>query len=181
MSILTVFDGPTHVQRMLYAAGERFVKEAAEAEVAYDLHGTLYLSKSGWILLSVPNEFARGIFKQIHTPGIELPPGPNGEPFNAHISVFKPEELDLIGGGEAISERGKQFAYTLGRLYTIEPDDPRFSKVWYVKIHSPELQTLRRSYGMSSLPNDGRYDFHVTVAVRRTGVLGRNDTRKEAA
>lgn len=176
---LEVSDGVSFADRMLFAAGREFVKEAAEARVAYNLQGTLYKAKTGWVLLSVPNAFAIGIFKQMHEPGIELPPGPDGSQFNAHVSVIRPDELELVGGADRVTERGKSFRYTLGRLYEIEPDDPRFAKAWYVKVHSPELQALRRSYGLSSLPHDGEYDFHITVAVRRTGVLGRNDSRKQ--
>jgi hypothetical protein len=47
-----------------------------------------------------------------------------------------------------------------------------------LRVHSPELQELRRSYGLSSLPNDGKFDFHITVAIRRKNVLGRNTVSK---
>ena len=106
--------------------------------------------------------------------------GPDGY-FNAHITVMRPEEIKQVGGADKISERGKQFHYTISRLYSVEPEGwPEMAKVWFLRVHSPELQQLRRSYGLSSLPKDGKHDFHVSVAVRRKGVLGRNETRKDA-
>ena len=93
---------------------------------------------------------------------------------------MRPEELKQIGGADKVTERGKQFHYTLSRLYSVEPDGwSDMARVWFLRVHSPELQALRRSYGLSSLPNEGKHDFHVTVGVRRKGVLGRNATHKE--
>lgn len=175
---LSVTDRIPAWARWAYERGQQLVKAAADPTVAYSLVGTLQLTQTGWLCLSVPNALALGVFKAMDEHGIELPPGPNGV-FNAHITVMSPEEVEQIGGPQKITERGKQFAYTLGRLMETEPDGwPEMSKVWFVKVHSPELQFLRRSYGLSSLPNGGQYDFHISVAVRRKGVLGRNDTRK---
>lgn len=154
------------------------VKIAADPEVSYDLSGRLYVSASGWLLLAVPNNLARGLFSAINETGLELPPGPDVV-FNAAVAVMQPEEVEALGGRDRITERGKSYRYTVGRFYVAEPTDwPEMSKVWSVRIHSPELQELRRSYGLSSLPGDGAKDFHVPVAVRRRGVLGRNEKSK---
>ncbi len=179
MSILAVHDGPPAWVQALFDLGTTLGKQADDPpEVAYNLVGTLQLSASGWIILSVPNALVRGIYGAMSEPGVELPPSKGGE-LNAHISVMRPEEIAMLGGADKISERGKQYHYTFGRLYSVEPAGwPDMAKVWFLRVHSPELQELRRSYGLSSLPNDGKYDFHVSVAVKRRGVLGRNDTRK---
>jgi hypothetical protein len=162
--------------RPLFAAG---VKLANDPKVAYSLAGTLYLAKSGFLLLSVPNALVRGFFSAMNEPGVELPPvGPDGQ-LNAHLTVMRPEEIKQIGGADKITERGKQFGYTIGRLYSVKPSGwPAMARVWVLRVHSAELQKLRRSYGLSSLPNNGKHDFYVGVAVRRKSVLGRNDVRK---
>jgi hypothetical protein len=175
--LLHTVDHPTWAKE-IYDAGKCFVKEAADASVAYVLAGRLQLAESGWLMVGVPNAFVRGIHAAMATPGIELPTSPTSGLLNAHISVMRPEEITAIGGADKITERGKQYRYTLGRMYSVKPDDASFAEVWFVKVHSPELQQLRRTYGLSSLPNDGKYEFHITVAVRRRGVLGRNDTAK---
>lgn len=179
MSLLRVTDKPPVWAAVLFDAGRSLAKQAADEEVAYNLAGRLYVSSSGYLLLSVPNSLVRGVFSAMREPGIELPPsGPDGN-LNAHITVMSPTDLTAIGGADAVTERGKEFRYSLGRVYSVEPDGwPNVAKVWYIKVHSPELQTLRLSYGLSSRPNDGGYDFHVTVAVRKRGVLGRNEKAK---
>jgi hypothetical protein len=178
MSILTVADGPPRWARAAYEAGQNLVKHAGEPAVSYQLAGLLYLDQSGWLLLGVPNPLVRGVYAALRAPGVELPPSDTREGLQAHISVMTKDEVDLVGP-DRVNERGKQFHYTLGRLYEVEPDDwPGVDRVWYVRVHSPELQQLRRSYGLSSLPGGGEKDFHVTVAVRRRGVLGRTETAK---
>lgn len=181
MSLLKVTDRPPYWAAVFFKLGSDLVKAAGDAALAYNLAGRLYLSKSGYLLLTVPNALVRGTFAAMSEPGIELPPdGPDGN-LDAHVTVMSPAEVALAGGADGITERGKQFFYTLGRVYSVEPEGwPDVSKVWYIKIHSPELQQLRRSYGLSSLPSDGKHDFHVSVAVRRKRVLGRNDTAKGA-
>lgn len=181
MSILSVTGRPPVEAAVCFQVGTDFVKRAGDRELVYNLAGRLHLSASGWLVLSVPNALVRGIFSAMDEPGIELPPsGPDGN-LNAHISVMRPEDVALVGGPDTLTERGKQYTYTLGRIYAVEPEGwPEMSKVWYVNVHSPELQQLRRSYGLSSLPNDGKYDFHISVAVRRKKVLGRNDAAKGA-
>lgn len=149
--------------------------EASKPTTSFGLAGRLYASKSGWILLSVPNALVRGAFDALHEPGVELPTKGDGT-LNAHISVFRPEELEGIGGADKIVERGHLFRYTLGPLKEVRPHGwTEMSRVWMVEAHSPELMKLRRSYGLSSLPNDNKFKFHITVAVRRRKVLNEND------
>jgi hypothetical protein len=178
MSLLSIH-GQGLADRIAFLAGERLAKSAADAEVAYNLKGMLYLSSSGYLLLSIPNALVRGIYGSMHEPGVELPLDPKGG-LTAHITVFRPEELKEIGGAEKVTERGKQFGYTTGRFKTMEPGEhwPGVEKVWFVHIHSPELQALRRSYGLSGFPNNGAHPFHVTVAIRRRGVLANNEKSK---
>ncbi len=180
MTLLRVTDGPPLADLVHARVGRLIVeKSAGDAVPAYNLTGALYRSSSGWVLLQVPNALVRGVFAAMHEPGAELPPSGDDGRLNAHISVFRAEELDALGGADAITERGKQFKYSIGRLMSVVPETwSGMARVWFLTVHSPELQALRRSYGLSSLPNEGKYDFHITVAVRRKGVLGRNDARK---
>jgi hypothetical protein len=179
VSLLRSDAGPPPWEAAILEAGRQLTKAAGDATPAYNLAGTLYLDRSGWLLLSVPNALVRGVFAAMSEPGAEMPRDDQTGGLNAHVSVMTPAELELAGGADKVGERGKQFRYTLGRLVEAEPADwPGVAKVWFLRVHSPELQDLRRSYGLSSLPG-GTRDFHVTCALRRRGVLGRNDTRKE--
>ena len=180
MSLIKVHDGPGLPNLLALLTGIQLVKLADAPRPVYNLAGTLYLSSSGWLLLSVPVALVRGVFAAMNEAGCELPPPRPGGQLEPHISVMTKEEVDLVGGPDKITERGKQFFYTLGGLREVDPDGwSEMSKAYLVLVHSPELQKLRRSYGLSSLPKDGKHQFHVTVAVKRRGVLGRNDVKKQ--
>lgn len=147
-------------------------KSAGDAQPVYALAGKLYLSSSGWLMLSVPNALAKGAFDALQEPGVELPPSGPDASFNAHISVARPEELAAIGGGDKISERGHTFRYNIGRIRTTTPAGwPEMSRVWFIEVKSPELEQLRKSYGLSAKPKDNQYEFHISFAVRRRRVL----------
>lgn len=173
-------DGLSYWERQAYNLG-RLKQATDDQSPAYNLSGLLYVSEASgrpWGSLSVPNALVRGVFDAMSEPGIELPLT-DGK-LNAHISVFRPEEIAILGGADALkNDRGKPFRYSLGRIVELTPAGwPEMAKCWVLRVHSPELQTLRRSYGLSGLPKDGEYDFHITCAVLRKGVLGRNETAK---
>jgi 8-oxo-dGTP pyrophosphatase MutT (NUDIX family) len=159
-------------------------KSAKTAGTEYHLSGRLYLAKSGWLLLSVPNALVRGVFDAMSHAGAELPlagtlnvPNVDKELLNAHISAMTAEEVERIGPGK-INERGHSFKYALGPIKEITPNNiDGVSKLWVIQISSPELSALRKSYGLSALPN-GDHPFHITVAVRRRNVLRDNTVSK---
>jgi hypothetical protein len=156
-------------------------KTAGKALTTHALSGELYASKSGWLLLSVPNALVRGAFDALNETGVELPPQHDGK-LNAHISVMRPEELEQIGGIDKITERGHHFNYTLGPVQETRPSGwGEMAKVWFIQVKSTDLQNLRKSYGLSPRPNGNKYDFHITIAVRRKKVLQQNDVAKAAS
>jgi hypothetical protein len=163
-------------------------KQAGEPELSYSLAGRLFLAKTGWLLLDVPNAIVRGLFDALHEPGVELPFNGKGD-LHAHISVMSADEVKKIGA-DKLTERGHMAHFSLGPVKTVRPsawDD--ISRVWYVTVNSPELAAIRRSYGLDSRPHDGEYDFHITFAVLRRNTLRTNalskaealDQRKRAA
>lgn len=174
----------THTKYFL-DQGQQLVKVAGDTRPSYEMSGLLYHkngTRGDWIMLSVPNALVRGAFQALDAPGIQLPPSGKDNQLHAHISVILPDELELVGGPDKITERGKSFSYRLGGLDTVQPAGwSEFSQCWMLRVHSPELQALRRSYGLPSLPNQGKHDFHVTIAVRKRGVLGRNETGKDVS
>lgn len=155
-----------------------------QASTNYPLSGRLYLAKSGWLLLSVPNALVRGVFDAMTAPGAELPlagtmnvPNVEADVLNAHISVMTADEVASIGANK-INERGHHFGYSLGPVHEIDAKNiDGVSKVWAIQVTAPSLSVLRKSYGLSPLPK-GDHPFHITVAVRRTNVLGNNGVSK---
>ena len=158
--------------------GLLFEKRADKPLTSYSLSGRLYVSSSGWLLLSVPNAVVRGLFDAMNEPGAELWLNSGGM-LNAHISVMNDEEVEALGA-DSISERGHTFGYTLGRLKQVNPPSPAYNAVWFVEVKSPELEQLRKSYGLSKRPKDNEYEFHITVARRKVGVLRPGNVSKAA-
>ena len=181
--MIEVADIPQSVvlHRQVYQLG---VKLAADGVPAYNLAGMFQLSHhkdKPWGILSVPNALVRGVFDALHEPGVELPLDSAGQ-LNAHISVMSPEDIAMVGGPEALAnDRGHQFSYNLGRLVRIDDPGgwPEMRSVFALLVHAPQLQALRRSYGLSSLPHGGEYAFHVTVGRVKRAVTGRNDKAKD--
>jgi hypothetical protein len=168
-----------------YAAGQALgclYQGNKQAATSYPLSGRLYLSKTGWLLLAVPNALVRGVYDAMPAPGAELPTtgamgvGEKSELLNAHITVMTGDEVTQVGA-DKINERGHMFGYTLGALKEIEPrSGSNLSKIWAIQVAAPLLSALRKSYGLSALPNDE--PFHITVAVRKRGVLLDNGKAK---
>ena len=158
-------------------------KLAMDAPPVCRLQGRLYVSDymgRTWGLLSVPVQLVRGIFDAIHEPGIELPAG-DDKRLDAAITVFEPDELARIGGADALlNDRGKPFYYTMGRLVIIPTPEnhPGIAKIYALRIHSEELQALRKTHGLSPRPRDGESDFTLVVALCRRGVLSPSPTTK---
>lgn len=171
----------------LYVAGQAYGWRAKTMKTASSeqlLTGRLHISKSGFLLLSVPNALVRGIFDALSAPGAELPtqavlnvPKGTAGTLNAHIVVMTPAEVQKIGEAN-ISERGHSFAYALGGLTELPARKiAGVSKLWAIQVASPALTALRKSYGLAPKPADG---FYITVAVRRTNVLKPDATSKTA-
>jgi ADP-ribose pyrophosphatase YjhB (NUDIX family) len=169
----------------LYKQGNAhgWLAKSAAPVASHYLAGRLYMAKSGWLLLSVPNALVRGVFDAMTDAGVELPragvlnvPNVDKELLNAHISVMTAEEAEKIGAGN-INERGHSFRYSLGPVKEITPKNiDGVSKIWAIQVSSPDLSALRKSYGLSAFPKDE--PFHITVAVRRAKVLGNNAVSK---
>lgn len=154
-----------------------------QAERSYDLAGRLYLATGGYLMLSVPNSIVRGAFDALDEPGAELPPSGDDGKLNAHISVMRPEEIkEHIGSPDKITERGHSFHYSVGQLNSFNPKGwVGMSKVWVIEVKSPELEKLRKSYGMTNLPKNNEFAFHISIAARRKSVLRPNDVKKAAS
>jgi hypothetical protein len=95
--------------------------------VNHYLSGRLYLSKSGWLLLSVPNALVRGVFDAMTATGAELPTmsafkgeAADKDLLNAHITVMTGDEVAQIGA-DKINERGHHFHYALGQVREFPP------------------------------------------------------------
>lgn len=176
LSLFTPNSEADEIYHQLGHAAGLLEKVGGDAAVVYKLTGRLYLSRSGWLLLGVPNAVGRGFFDALGIVGAELPLNSSGT-YNAHISVMSPDEVESLGGASKITERGHDFHYTTGPVKEVAPGTwEGVSKVWYVTVESPELRNLRKSYGLD--PYHKGHDFHITFAIKRTGIDRHNDVSK---
>jgi len=149
-----------------------------EKRAAVQLSGLLQATSSGYLIVGVPAALVRGVFDALHAPGISLPAAIDGGALRAGIVVMTPDELKSIGGRESVTERGKQYSYQLGDLEeTPARDWPGVSTCWHLRIKSPDLGALRRSYGLPS-KLEGDCDFSIVIACRKVGVLTSNAISK---
>lgn len=144
--------------------------------LAQEFSGRLVLSKSGYLFVEVPNAIAIGAFQAMREPGLELPKHQN-RPFNAHITVMRPDEVQAIGA-DKITERGQEFKYRIGGADTVEAkrNGDVYGRYWFLKVVSPSLAALRRAYGLE----EPEVPFHITYAARRKNVLRTNSVMKQA-
>jgi hypothetical protein len=157
-----------------------FFKKLANQPRSYDLTGRFVVLSNGWGVVEVPSSLVQGVFDALNTPGVELPETTSNRS-RYYIPVFSASEIQKIGGPEKISERGHFFKYTLGFLRSTNslPTHNKFSKVWFIEVKSPELEQLRKSYGLSPKILN-KYSFYIVVAVRKRGVLNNSPTQKTA-
>lgn len=136
-------------------------KLAGHREKAW-LSGTLHRTHDGFVYLNVSNDIINGFFRGLDEEGVVQPPyrEPKYNGIGAHISVMDPEEME----GRTLSELGKKFKYQVSGIFTVDPQRGKMQRIWALEVQSPELEELRRRYGLP--PKLRGHDFHITFAVR---------------
>lgn len=173
MSLISVTGLPSVAHFELYEQVNDIEKRAS-----VKLSGLLQATKTGHLIVGVPSALVRGVFDAMDAPGISLPEVLDGGTLRAGIVVMTPSELESLGGASAITERGKQFTYQLGELVEQPARNwPGVSTCWHLKVVSPELGELRRTYGLPT-KLEGNNPFSIVVACRKVGVLASNSTSK---
>ena len=173
MSLISVTDQPSPDFLRIYSEVLDLEKRAA-----VQMAGLLQATKSGHLILGVPTALVRGVFDAMSEPGISMPTSVDGGALRAGIVVMTPSELESVGGASSVSERGKQYPYSLGELVEASARGwPGVSACWHLRVKSPELGKLRRSYGLPTKV-EGDSDFSIVIACRKSGVLSSNATSK---
>jgi hypothetical protein len=129
-------------------------------------HGVLRQNKQGLIYLDVDNQFITAMTPHLRAKGLIRPPYFNLfiAPEGAHIPVVPKREADFHYLDD-MKELGGSFSFIIEGLYSSKPDTwPEVEEAWFLKVESPELETLRQRYFLTSRPNG--HDFHIVVAVK---------------
>ena len=135
--------------------------------------GVLKRNSAGLIYLDIDNRFISMMLPLLKSRHLVRPPYFDlfTEPDGAHIPVIPAREAAFQYLSE-IEEVNREFTFEIKGLYSMKPATwPEVEEVWFFKIHSPELENLRRKYFLPEHPNG--HPFHITVAVKpRTGAKG---------
>lgn len=128
--------------------------------------GVLRKNNQGMIYLDVNNRFILTLLPFLKAYGLVRPPYFNffTIPDGAHVPVIPAREMAFQYLDE-IQELSQEFAFEIEGLYSMEPTSwPEVEQVWFFKLHSPELEKLRRRYFLPAIP--GGHAFHIAIAVK---------------
>lgn len=124
--------------------------------------GVLTQHSDGFVYLKVDNDYIHVLFPMLRAHGFHKPPyfrrpGAVG----AHISVMYKDEIPYH---KPIAEIGKVFTFTPTKLALVRVK----GRTQYIilEIQSPELEELRKKYGLS--PYLKNHAFHISIAKRVT-------------
>jgi hypothetical protein len=128
--------------------------------------GVLKQNKQGFVYLDVDNHFINAMLPFLQLQGLVRPPYFNlfGTPEGAHIAVI-PARESAFHYLTQFREIGQEFPFEIEGLYSLEPTLwPEVEQVWFFKVHSSNLETLRRRYFLTEKP--GGHSFHIAVAIK---------------
>lgn len=128
--------------------------------------GVLRRNRQGMIYLDIDNRFISMLQPYLKAYGLERPPYFNlfTFPDGAHVPVIPAREA-AFQYVDQVDEVGREFSFEIEGLYSVEPTCwPEVEQVWFFKLRSPELETLRKKYFLPALP--GGHAFHIAVAVK---------------
>ena len=132
-----------------------------------DLKGVLKKTPDNFVYINIPNNIVNGLVLLLDSEEVEKPPY-DLKSFNrvgAHISIIGIDEYEDHDLGE-IKEIGQEFNFRFKGLRKVDPEGwDEMSQVYFIEVESPELEKLRKRYGLSKLI-DG-HQFHITVGVEK--------------
>lgn len=160
----------TCITTHLYAASDYIVDQHQThvLEIAQSLPqmGVLKKKSNGYIYLDITNEYVTKIFPNLILDGYLRPTASFESEEGAHITVMK--ETENCPGIE--KEMGREFFFVVKELRKV----PSFKKGgwngqtsyhtgdrWMLAVEAPELEELRRCYGLSPLVD--QHDFHISI------------------
>ncbi len=141
-------------------AKDDFIIESQPAliEEAFCLSNQGILTKklNGFIYLDVSNAFITSLAPLLEMPGELKSPPTAARSVGAHISVF--HETENI----APQELGQAFSFQVKEVRSVVVHTrDGLKKLWMIAVDSPELESLRQSYGCP--PKLQGHDFHITI------------------
>ncbi|MBS3904290.1 MAG: hypothetical protein KGZ39_03065 [Simkania sp.] len=126
-------------------------------------HCGVLKESNGFVYLDVTDDYIHKLISIIQENGFEEPPYfGSSELVGAHITVVYQNEAKKYGVGE-IQEQGETICFTPKGCKVVHPPHwQEVDEIYLVVIEAPELDRIRKKYG---LPRR-EYDFHITIGVK---------------
>lgn len=121
-------------------------------------------TKEGYVYLKVNNNYITELLKRIQTVGhLTMPSSMTYKKgIGAHISVIYAHELKKRAI-HPLPELGRQYSFVISQVQTVAQQVDKNKRLWILEVKSPELEALRRSYGLSPLLKG--HQFHITLGM----------------
>lgn len=136
--------------------------------------GILRQNMQGLTYLDIDNQFIMALLPYITRQGLTPPPHFNAlsSPNGAHIPVIPSREA-RFRDISLVKETGQIFSFEIEGYYSVEPASwPGIQQIWFFRVHSPELERLRRKYFLPAIP--GGHPFVIANAVQPNNKIHSN-------
>lgn len=163
MSSVSAFDLDFLKRIFSFDKGQNEVAVIEWAQKNLPKTGILKENEEGYVYLKVDIGYIDQLFPLLKNPHYVKPPffrRPDSP--GAHISVFYVEETRHI---KKIKEIGQKFAFQIASLSAVPPKSREYI---VLNVKSPELEKLRKKYGLS--PFLKGHEFHITIAKKKNRI-----------
>lgn len=127
------------------------------------IKGRLMQTEDGFLYIDLPDELLEAFTAMIDDPKAKKPPYHTKKMNNvgAHVSVAYKDEME----DKEVKELGDEFYCGIKGFVSLDPEGwNEMDRVWFLELDAPELEDLRKSYGLSKKLNG--HEFHATVCVK---------------
>lgn len=124
--------------------------------------GVLTEKNDGFVYLKVDDRYINQLLFRLPYHQYAMPPyfrRPNAP--GAHISVFYTDERNQTG---KISEIGQKYSFKITGIALVPPKSHEYL---VLEVEAPDLEQLRKKYGLSPLLKG--HKFHITVGKKKRG------------
>jgi len=128
------------------------------------IKGRLMQTEDGFLYIDLPDQLLDVFTEMIEDPKAKKPPYHTKKMNNvgAHVSVAYKDEMEDI----KVKELGDEFYCGIKGFVSLDPEGwNEMDRVWFLELDAPELEDLRKSYGLSKKLNG--HEFHATVAIKK--------------
>lgn len=154
-SIILVSSCQHYYKREQHAQSAPFEQALQYAKEHLSHDGVLVQQSDGYAYIKVDDDYIHRLYPLLNTSTYEKPPYfRRKDAPGAHISVVYEDEH------QQLDEAGKHFTFTLKNIVEVHPKKGLSYIV--LQVSSPELENLRKKYGLSPLLKG--HEFHITLA-----------------